>query len=110
MLPELPYNDGEGGYEWMPRLKDGWYPVASWGSEGWNLGNWPFVCIAHYDGETFGVGTYVEGDIKAEEFPTREERDRHTDEIAIFYWKNYEIESAPKSMRDDDRLGPYRPT
>jgi hypothetical protein len=27
-----------------------------------------------------------------EKFPTQEERDRRTDEIAFFYWKNHEEE------------------
>jgi hypothetical protein len=31
----------------------------------------------------------VEGDIDIEKFPTREDRDRRTDEVAFFYWKNH---------------------
>ena len=114
-LPELPprssYDDG---YDWMGQLSNGWYEVPSWGSEGWDLGDWPYVIVAHYNGEVgdigpFGVATYVEGDLEVKEFPTRAERDSETDRIALFYWRNRadEIPGIPTDPADN-RLGPYR--
>ncbi len=55
-----------------------------------DLGNWPYVVVYHRGEVEFAVD--VEGDIDIGKFPTREERDRRTDEIAFFYWKHHEEE------------------
>ncbi|MDQ3765054.1 MAG: hypothetical protein M3460_27175 [Actinomycetota bacterium] len=97
----------------MEQLSNGWYAVASWGSEGWDLGTWPLVIVAHYDGDEeaempWGVATYVEGDITVKEFPDRAARDKETNEIAVFYWQqDDDVPDAPKDFTDG-RLGPYR--
>jgi hypothetical protein len=70
---------GDEGYERMefaPRL--GWAAISSWGLNGWDLGNWPYVVVYHRGEVELAVD--VEGDIDIEKFPTREERDRRTDE------------------------------
>ncbi len=81
---------GADGYSTMAVAeKRGWRTVGAWGSHGWNLGSWPLVVIYHRDGAGgFDLATYVEGDITAYSFPTRELRDAATDEIAFFYWKH----------------------
>jgi hypothetical protein len=79
-----------GGYEWIGSLRGtGWDAVGSWGRDGWDLGSWPLVCVAHFDGgeRGYGVAYYVEGDVTVYEFATREERDAKTDELAFFHWK-----------------------
>ena len=66
---------GDEGYERMefaPRL--GWAAIPSWGLNGWDLGNWPYVVVYHRGEVELAVD--VEGDIDIEKFPTREERDR----------------------------------
>ena len=69
--------------------------------------------MAHYDGDEtaempWGVATYVEGDITVKEFPSPGERDKETDQIAIFYWRqDDDVPDAPKAITDG-RLGPYR--
>jgi len=36
------------GYDFMQdALPRPWRPVASWGADGWDLGDWPLVCVAH---------------------------------------------------------------
>ena len=47
---------GDEGYERMefaPRL--GWTAISSWGLNGWDLGNWPYVVVYHR-GETRARG------------------------------------------------------
>ena len=79
---------GEEGFDRMAfagRL--GWKAIPNWGRDGWDLGSWPLVVVYHR-GE-LEVAVDVEGDIDIEEFSTRQERDRKTDETAFFYWKNH---------------------
>jgi hypothetical protein len=68
----------------------GWNAIPSWGLNGWDLGSWPLV-VVYRRGET-ELAVDVEGDIDIEKFASREERERRTDEIAFFYWKNHEEE------------------
>ncbi len=56
------------------------------GAQRLDLGDWPYVVVYHR-GE-IELALDVEGDIDIEKFPTREERDRSTDEIAFVYWKH----------------------
>jgi hypothetical protein len=110
-LPSLP-SSWESGYDWMDQLSDGWYAVSSWGRDGWDCGNWPYIIMAHYDNETqrlFGMVVYTEGDLDIKEFSTRQERHRATDEWCIWYWTFYDITCAPQDP-SDPRLGPYRQT
>lgn len=105
-LPKLPGRTGD-GYSWMDELKGGWYSVGVWGSDGWNLGGWPYQLVVHYDGESFGLCIYVEGDLDVKEFATREGRDRATDEYFVWFNNFHDSPTAPRSM-DDPRLGPCR--
>ncbi len=74
---------GGEGYDRMEYAdRSGWAAIPSWGRDGWNLGRWPPVVVYHR-GE-LEIAVDVEGDINIEEFTTREERDRKTDEIAFF--------------------------
>lgn len=45
-LPPVARNEYDGGYEWMDRLAHRWAVVPSWGREGWDLGEWPYVLVA----------------------------------------------------------------
>ena len=82
---------GEDGYGRMTfARRQGWEPIPSWGLHGWDLGSWPLVVVYHRGEAELTVD--VEGDIDIEKFSTREERDRKTDEIALFYWKIHEEE------------------
>jgi len=79
------------GYSWIQEVaehKPEWKAVPSWGRDGWDLGDWPFVIVMHRDADTFDVLTFVEGDITILQFETKEGRDAETDRIALFYWLN----------------------
>lgn len=83
-----PGQDGDDRMTFAQRI--GWEAIPNWGLNGWDLGCWPFVVVYHR-GET-ELALDVEGDIDIEEFSTRQERDRKTDELAFFYWKESEKE------------------
>jgi hypothetical protein len=82
---------GDDGYDRMTfARRTGWRVIPSWGLDGWDLGSWPLVVVYHRGDLELAVD--VEGDIDIEEFPTREQRDGRTDEIAFFHWKRSEEE------------------
>lgn len=63
-----------------------WRAVAAWGRDGWDLGEWPYIiCLFRGDLER---AIYCEGDIRVETYASREERERATDETALFYWRS----------------------
>jgi hypothetical protein len=80
---------GDEGYDRMSFARSHrWEPIPAWGQDGWDLGSWPYVIVYHR-GEC-ELALDVEGDIDIQTFPSRQERDRRTDQIAFFYWKQAE--------------------
>ncbi len=90
------------GYDFIEAAAtEGWKAVSSWGLDGWDLGDWPYVVYA-FRGDTERA-TYCEGDITLETFASREARERATDEAALFYWRD-----EPWMTRDPaDLSGPF---
>ena len=90
-VPPLPDGIGTGGdgYDWADALTGGCYVVPGWGRDGWDLGDWPYVIVCHYDGaQVYAVATYTEGDLTCQAFTTRAERDQATDTIAAWQWRH----------------------
>ncbi|AZM51835.1 hypothetical protein DMA15_03895 [Streptomyces sp. WAC 01529] len=120
LLPELPEEDDWGctpeGYGWIGELfGSGWHAISAWGSEGWDLGSWPYQIIAHCNlpgVPLYGLATYTEGDIDVQAFGSREERDAATNEIALCLWISNE--NGPDGLTEDmspipaQFCGPYR--
>ncbi len=111
-LPRLPATLWNSGYDWMELLSGGWYVVPAWGRDGWDLGSWPYVIIAHYDRPgCYGLAVYVEGDLDVTTHPTRAERDQATDRQAAFHWRQFEHGPTDLPGNDDDlqphHRGPY---
>ena len=114
LLPPLPYEgryDGT-GYDWMEAVEAsrcGWHPAASWGLDGWDLGKWPYVIVCHHDSPgRYGLAVYCEGDLDVWAFDTEAERDRETDTIAHYYWRNDssgpdDLPDKPEDMRAQHR-------
>lgn len=104
---------GADGYDTMEAANArGWHEIADWGSEGWNLGEWPYLIIFFKktpDG--YQLAEYCEGDITVYKCPTKEIREAITDEIAFDNWKRQGeswvkgIESAEQAP--DNLRGPY---
>jgi hypothetical protein len=65
------------GYEFMTAARqEGWRTLPSWGNDGWDLGEWPYVVlmVRQREGGHFEVVEHVEGDLTFYEFPTQEVR------------------------------------
>jgi hypothetical protein len=82
------------GYEWIDAIgEDGWAALPNWGSEGWDLGQWPYVIIAgtrtaDRTGNLFGVATYCEGDVTCTYYRTQRAQWDAITEHAFFSWSN----------------------
>lgn len=101
---------GDEGYERMEFARiNGWHPVPAWGRDGWDLGDWPLVCVYHRVREhrtceqvagqlvehvtwEYDLAVDVEGDVMMEGFESEAERNRATDEIALFHWRRQDRE------------------
>ena len=83
-----------GGYDWMDLIEQhGWTVLSCWGSEGWDLGQWPYVMVAATRtadriGNLFGVATYCEGDVTCTYYRTKARQWDAITEQAFSHWKN----------------------
>lgn len=82
------------GYDWMELIEaEGWAVIPSWGCDGWDLGQWPYVMVAATRtadsiGNLFGVATYCEGDVSCSFYRTKVGQFEAITEQAFFHWKN----------------------
>ncbi len=106
-LPPLP-DPFEDGADWLSQLGEhGWRMVPSWGRDGWDLLEWPYAAVAHFDGEQrYGLAIYEEGDVSVEAFAHREARDTATDRIAVQYWR-VNGRGPTDLPESDDELAPH---
>jgi len=80
-----------GGYDWMELIGEhGWAVIPGWGSDGWDLGNWPYVMVAATRtadsiGNLFGVATYCEGDVSCTFYRTKARQWDAITEQALFH-------------------------
>ena len=83
-----------GGYDWMELIEEhGWAVLSSWGCDGWDLGQWPYVMVAvtrtaDSIGNLFGIATYCEGDVTCTYYRTKARLYDAITEQAFFHWKN----------------------
>jgi hypothetical protein len=83
-----------GGYDWMELIGEhGWAVIPSWGSDGWDLCNWPYVMVAATRtadsiGNLFGIATYCEGDVTTSYYRTQARQWDAITEYAFFQWKS----------------------
>ncbi|SLK12585.1 hypothetical protein [Arthrobacter sp. P2b] len=83
-----------GGYDWMELIEEhGWAVIPSWGSEGWDLGQWPLVMVAGIRtadgiGNLFGVATYCEGDVTCTFYRSKSQQHEAITKHAHYWWKN----------------------
>ncbi|KFG71355.1 hypothetical protein [Streptomyces mutabilis] len=106
LLPFLPedFHDGGDAGDWLAHLKPwGWTGVRDWGSEGWNLTNWPYQAVALYDSPfdiCYALAIYTEGDVAVEAWATREERNASVTALALSYWSH--SDRGPADAPDPD--------
>lgn len=114
------YRLSDDGYEDIEQAeKGGWRSRASWGADGWDLGNWPYVSIqtAQRDGK-FLVQQIVEGDHDLYAFDTEADRDAALDYLFLWYaagqdWAPLTYEQREELdkggfVADQKFRGPYR--
>lgn len=83
-----------GGYDWMELIGEhGWAVIPSWGSDGWDLGQWPLVMVAGIRtadsvGNLFGVATYCEGDVTCTFFRSKSQQHEAITQHAHYWWQN----------------------
>lgn len=112
-------DDGYGDIEVAD--KAGWTPLYSWGADGWDLGDMPYVSfqVCERDG-AFLLQTIVEGDHDLWSFPTRGDRDAAIDYLFLWYaagkrwapltYEQREALDAGGFEIDPQYRGPYRTT
>jgi hypothetical protein len=71
----------------------GWAVLSSWGCDGWDLGQWPYVMVAvtrtaDSIGNLFGIATYCEGDVTCTYYRTKARLWDAITEQAFYHWKN----------------------
>ena len=101
---------GWGGYEWIEASeRRGWRALSSWGADGWDLGDWPYVIISVRDfsaDHRYELCEYCEGDLTIHTFSTLLARQQAIDTIAHGWWRRREelwyVEGDPRFN------GPYR--
>lgn len=106
--------DGYDRMDLAAKVKPPWRAVGSWGRDGWDLGQWPYVVfyLREVDG-AFQYATNVEGDVYAWSFPTEEMRNTAVDAEALWYWQQrgeswvqrregsepYTVDTMPEKLR-----------
>lgn len=103
-----------GGYEWIEVLE--LFPkcqvVPGWGRDGWTAGSWPLVVFGHFYHEgTYGLITYVEGDVTVEGFASKEDLHAATDEAVEWHWRHGQggpdVDHYPEGDLPPEYRGPY---
>lgn len=102
--------DTDDGYDFMHEhaIPAGWRAVSSWGRDGWDLGDWPYVCIYHHDyAGAYWFLSYCEGDLTAYRFDTLDQLHAHTDDTARFYWEHFFRDRGPDNLDGPEARGPF---
>lgn len=109
------YAEADDGYSDMEaEAGRGWNTVASWGRDGWNLGDWPYVSfqVRERSGQ-YELQQIVEGDRTRWTFATLADRNAAVDYLFLWYsagedWSPVTYENREHlnagTLRVDDRF------
>ena len=106
--------DGYDRAEMVARI--GWQSMASWGVNGWDLGDWPYVMVYRRtrtddDGVTwYGLAVNVEGDTDLTEYRTEDDWRAKVQEVAEFYWRHNGNGPTAEDRAEGLHLGPCDPS
>lgn len=92
------YSESDDGYEDMEAERTrGWRAISSWGLNGWDLGEWPYVVISCGESLTGAPDLLctVEGDRDVYRFATTEDRDAAIDYLFLWYAAGKEYSDFP---------------
>lgn len=89
LLPPVPNRFGGDGYDFIGALdRSLWRPHSTWGQDGWDAGDWPYVVLASVEAlAEYGALYYVEGDVTVASFGKAAERDAWIDVRVFWHWK-----------------------
>lgn len=98
-------DDGYGDMEVAERR--GWTTISSWGHDGWDLGDWPYVVISTRTTNASNTGQYelqqvCEGDHTRYQFDNAADREAAID--YLFLWYAAGESWAPLAYEDRARL------
>lgn len=94
------------GYEWIGAAEsEGWRAISAWGSNGWDLGDWPYMVYA-FRGD-LEVASYCEGDVRIETYESAHDRELAVDAAAMFYWKSRDEPWLTDGTPPGKLMGPY---
>jgi hypothetical protein len=109
------YSRSDDGYDDMALAESaGWHVLSSWGRDGWDLGDWPYVVVsvrtvnpgtADSDGKltrVYQLQQVCEGDHTVYAFDSDEDRTRAID--YLFLWYAADRRWAPLKWEDRERL------
>lgn len=85
---------GYDGFDWIARVQEAptWRVIPNYGRDGWSLGDWPLVAVAHGCPEADDPAPYrlierIEGDLEVWAFETQEALYAATDTLARRHWE-----------------------
>lgn len=106
-FPALPSEEiarGGDGYDWISAVT-GWSVIALWGTDGYDLGQWPYQALAICPPwlttgtqQAYGMATYCEGDVEVTAHPTYLELEEAIGRYAHGVWKL--AENGPHDVPD----------
>lgn len=97
------------GWGWIDATdnEDDFRVLSLWGTDGWDLGCWPYIVFASSEHDTeegsrvYGYATYVEGDLGDYWYSTREARDLAISKEAWWYWCSGQAD-CPEELEGKD--------
>lgn len=96
------------GYDWMDdAIVAGWRVIGSWGADGWDMGDWPYVIVAYRQlpDQTYMSIVRVEGDLAAAQHSDHAELTAFLDRTAQAYWRRNG--RGPDDLHSPDASGWY---
>lgn len=110
LTTETGFDPSGDGYDYLEHA-GAWRVRSAWGSDGWDLGDWPYVMIFTRDEtDRYGIQVRCEGDLTTKWYDVRAERDAEIDAQAHYWWKRdperYGLEGA--DLSDPCYHGPPR--
>lgn len=82
------------GYDWMDAASEtGWHTLSSWGKDGWDAGQWPYVMVSlaktsDEKGNLYGMTTYCEGDLDTTFYRSQQEQWKAITEWCRWNWNH----------------------
>lgn len=100
------------GYDWMDAAaRTRWITLSSWGKDGWDAGQWPYVILTvakgtDENGTFFGMTTYCEGDLETSFYRTQAAQWDAISRWCHWNWTNGQGRGPEGLPKEFDECGP----